>query len=164
MLKNLRANTGDARDAGSIPASGRSLGGGHGNPLLYSCLENPMDRGAWRAIVYRVTKSWKQLKRLRCTCNCAISTDLKPMLWLPGERKPKIALRPLKEVRELSKGVSACPGSCTRCIPTHSERDTRASRLCLDSRVKFTHLHGTVTVLMRLALDFGDYTPGWFSH
>ena len=65
MLKNLRANTGDARDAGSIPASGRSLGGGHGNPLLYSCLENPMDRGAWQATVYRVTKSWKQLKRLR---------------------------------------------------------------------------------------------------
>ena len=45
-----------------------------------------------------------------------------------------------------------------------TQRDTRASRLCLDSRVKFTHLHGTVTVLMSLALDFGDYTPGWFSH
>ena len=57
-LKNLRANTGDTRDAGSIPASGRSLGGGHGNPLLCSCLENPMDRGAWWAAVYGVAKSW----------------------------------------------------------------------------------------------------------
>ena len=41
-------NAGDARDAGSIPGSGRSPGGGHGNPLQYSCLENPMDRGAWQ--------------------------------------------------------------------------------------------------------------------
>ena len=49
MVKNLPANSGDARDAGSIPESGRSPGGGHGNPLLYSCLNNPMDRGAWCA-------------------------------------------------------------------------------------------------------------------
>ena len=42
---------------GSIPGSGRSPGGGHGNPLQYSCLENPMDRGAWQATVYRITKS-----------------------------------------------------------------------------------------------------------
>ena len=41
-------NAGDARDTGSIPGSGRSPGGGHGNPLQYSCLENPMDRGAWQ--------------------------------------------------------------------------------------------------------------------
>ena len=44
-------------DAGSIPGSGRSPGGGHGNPLQHSCLENPMDKGAWRATVQRVTKS-----------------------------------------------------------------------------------------------------------
>ena len=48
---------GEARDRGSIPGSGRSPGGGHGNPLQYSCLENPMDRGAWQAIVYGVAKS-----------------------------------------------------------------------------------------------------------
>ena len=48
---------------GSNPGSGRSLGGGQGNRLQYSCLENPMDRGAWRAMVHRVTKSWTQLKR-----------------------------------------------------------------------------------------------------
>jgi len=51
-----------AGDMGLIPGSERSPGGGHGNPLQYSCLENPMDRGAWRAIVHRVAKSWTQLK------------------------------------------------------------------------------------------------------
>ena len=57
MLKNPPANAGDMRDMGSIPGSGRSPGGGHGNPLQYSCPENPMDRGAWQAMVHRVTKS-----------------------------------------------------------------------------------------------------------
>ena len=51
-----------ARDAGSSPGSGRYLGGGHGNPLQFSCLENPMDRGAWWAAVHRITKSWTQLR------------------------------------------------------------------------------------------------------
>ena len=49
---------------GSIPGSGRSTGGGHSNPLQHSCLENPMDRGAWRATVHRVAKSWTRLKQL----------------------------------------------------------------------------------------------------
>ena len=56
MVKNLSA--GDIREAGSIPGSGRSPGGGHSNPLQYSYLENPMDRGAWQATVQRVAKSW----------------------------------------------------------------------------------------------------------
>ena len=47
MVKNPLANAGDIRDTGSSPESGRSPGGGHGNPLQYSCLKNPMDRGAW---------------------------------------------------------------------------------------------------------------------
>ena len=47
MVKNPHANSGDIRDVGSIPGLGRSPGGGHGNLLQYSCLENPMDRGAW---------------------------------------------------------------------------------------------------------------------
>ena len=51
VVKNPPANTGDLRDAGLIPGWGRSPGGGHGNPLQYSCLENPMDRGAWWATV-----------------------------------------------------------------------------------------------------------------
>ena len=58
MVKNSPANAGNIRDTGSIPGSGRSPGGGHGTPLQYSCLENPMDRGAWWATVHRFTKSW----------------------------------------------------------------------------------------------------------
>ena len=56
MLKNPPANAGDTRDVGLTPGSGRSPGGGHDNPLQYSCLRNPMDRGAWRATVYAVTE------------------------------------------------------------------------------------------------------------
>ena len=57
MVKDLPANAGDIRDAGSTPGLGRSLGGGHGNPLQYSCLENPMDRGAQWAAVHGVAKN-----------------------------------------------------------------------------------------------------------
>ena len=63
VVKNLLANAGDVRDVGSIPGSGTSPGEGHGNPLQCSCLENPMDRGAWRATVHGVTKSQALLKR-----------------------------------------------------------------------------------------------------
>ena len=56
-VKNLPANAGDIRDAVLIPGSGRSSGGEHGNPLWYSCLENPMNRGTWRAAVHKVAKS-----------------------------------------------------------------------------------------------------------
>ena len=54
VVKNPPANAGDVRDMGSIPGLGRSPGGQHGNPLQYSCLENPMDRRAWQATVHRV--------------------------------------------------------------------------------------------------------------
>ena len=56
MVKNLPANAGDAGDPGLIPGSGRSPGGGHDNPLQYSCLENPMNRGTWWATVHGVSK------------------------------------------------------------------------------------------------------------
>jgi len=61
-VKNLPANAEGVRDVGLIPGLGRYPGGGNGKPLKYSCLENPMDRGAWRAIVHNVTKSWRCLK------------------------------------------------------------------------------------------------------
>ena len=64
MVKTLPASSGDIRDVGGfnlIPGSGRSPGGGHGDPLQYSCLENPGDRGPWQAAVYRVTKIWARL-------------------------------------------------------------------------------------------------------
>ena len=62
VIKNLPDKAEDLRDAGSIPGLGISPGGAHGNPLQCSCLENPMDRGAWRAIVHRVAKGQTQLK------------------------------------------------------------------------------------------------------
>ena len=56
VVKNLPVNAGEIRDVGSIPGLGRSPGGGHGNPLQYSCLENPMDRGAWQATTHGINK------------------------------------------------------------------------------------------------------------
>ena len=67
VLKNLPANVGDARDLGLIPGSGGSPGRGHDNPPQYSCLENPTDRGAWRATVHEVTESTTQLSNLAHT-------------------------------------------------------------------------------------------------
>ena len=61
MVKNSPANAGDARDTGLILESGRSPGGGNGNPLQYSCLENSMDRGTWWATFHGIAKSQTQL-------------------------------------------------------------------------------------------------------
>ena len=56
--KNPSVNAGDVKDVASIPGSGRSLGGGHGNPLQYSCLENLMDREGWWPTVHGIAQSW----------------------------------------------------------------------------------------------------------
>ena len=71
VVKNLPADTGTIRDMGSIPGSGRSPWGGHDNPLQYSCMAIPMDRGAWWAMVCRVLKSWTWLKRLSMHTCCS---------------------------------------------------------------------------------------------
>ena len=74
VVKNPAANAGDVRDACSIPGLGRSLGIGNGNPLKYSCLENPMDKEAWQAKAYRITKSWthwSDLARVYCPIKCS---------------------------------------------------------------------------------------------
>ena len=70
VVTNLSAKAGDPRDAGLFPGSGRSPRVGKGNPLQYSCLENPMDRGAWWATVHRAAKSWTQLNEHKeSTCD-----------------------------------------------------------------------------------------------
>ena len=69
----------DLRDANSIPGSGRSPGGGHGNPCPYSCLEYSMDRGAWQAAVHRVAQSRTRLKRL----HAHVCTHVEPSQWDP---------------------------------------------------------------------------------
>ena len=70
VVKNPHVNTGDARDTGLIPGLGRSPGVGHGNPFQYFRLENLLDRGAWQAIVHRVTKSLTRLKQLSIAAHC----------------------------------------------------------------------------------------------
>ena len=64
VVKIPPATAGDVRDTGSIPGSGKSPGEGISNPLQFSCLENPINRGAWQATVHRVTQSWTQLQGL----------------------------------------------------------------------------------------------------
>ena len=64
VVKTPPPNAEYVRDMGSIPGLGRSPGGGHGNTLQHSCLENPMDRASWWAMVHRVAKSWTQVKQL----------------------------------------------------------------------------------------------------
>ena len=61
MINNPLAIAGEARDVSVIPGSGRSLGRGDGNPLQYSCWENPMDTGAWKPTVHGIPKSWTRL-------------------------------------------------------------------------------------------------------
>ena len=70
MVTNLPANAGDTKDTGSIPGLGRSPGGGNGNPLQHSCLENPMDRGAWRTIPWgcKELDMTEQLSELKWLC------------------------------------------------------------------------------------------------
>ena len=75
MINNLPASAGDTRDVGSIPGQGRSPGVGNGSPLQYSCLENPMDRGAWHATVHKVEKSPTRLN------NQAQSTAQSLSIW-----------------------------------------------------------------------------------
>ena len=75
VVKNSPANAGDERDMGLIPGLGRSPGGGHGNPLQYSRLENPMDRGAWQVTVHGIAKSQTQLQLLSTHCSTTTTGD-----------------------------------------------------------------------------------------
>ena len=83
--KELPANAGVTGDVGSIPGSGRFPGGGNGNLLQYSCLENPMDRGAWWAVVHRVAKSQTQLSMHACT---ALLSTMYLYLMFPRDPSP----------------------------------------------------------------------------
>ena len=87
MVENLPASAGDVRDLSLIPGSGRSPGGGNGNPLQYSRLENPMDREAWQATVHGVAKSRTWLKRVSTRTHLRMkssSVGLSSMLLSPS--------------------------------------------------------------------------------
>ena len=88
-VKDLLANAGNVRDAGSVPGTRRSPRGGHGNPLQCSCLENPMKRGAWQATVHRTAKSWARLKQHSThTCGCYKTTVSSQESTVEEERVP----------------------------------------------------------------------------
>ena len=85
MIKNLLADAGDIRDVGSIPGSGRSLGEGNGNPLPYSCLENPTDRAAWWATVHGVPTAAAAAESLQsCPTLCDPIDRSPPGSPIPG--------------------------------------------------------------------------------
>ena len=126
MVKNLPASAGVIGDSSSIPGSGRSPGVGNGNPLQYSCLENPVDRGAWRATVQGVTKSQTQLSEWAHTrihafvFKAPYFTSPSPCLWayLPVPpfyedtcnsiiRPIRIIQAPLRHLRALYSILSA---------------------------------------------------------
>ena len=111
VVKNPPAIAGDLRDAGSICGSGKSPGGGHGNPLQYSCLKNSMDRGAWRATVHRVTQSWTQLKWLSMhSCRPLLQSEGKyKRLLCPGIKTGKPSTT---RVRASSLDRCGFPASC----------------------------------------------------
>ena len=84
-VKNLPASAGDLRDEGSINVLGRSPGGGHGNPLQYSFLENPMDRGIWWATVLRVAQSQTRLRQSSMHAWMDVWDERFPLCWLSLE-------------------------------------------------------------------------------
>ena len=93
-VKGSHADAAVVRDSGSIPASARFPGGGHGNPLQDSCLENPMDRGVWLAIVFRVKQSWIWLKQLSThTRTSGEGSGNPPQYSCPGSPRDRQAWR-----------------------------------------------------------------------
>ena len=107
VVKNLPANAGDVRDTGSIPGSGRSPGGGHGNPLQYSCLQNtPIDRGPWRATVHRVAKSQTDTTEVTSNTSMPYPSSLSPHSHgSPPDTKPRSL--PDLHLKQLAQGAES---------------------------------------------------------
>ena len=82
MIKNPPSNAGDIRDSGLIPGLGRSPGGGNGSPLQYPCLKNPMDREAWWATAYKVTKSMTLHLSMSMMSSLGVNTKNVTLLFL----------------------------------------------------------------------------------
>ena len=140
LVNNPPANAGDVRDAGSIPGSGRSPREGNGNPIQYSCLENPLDRGVWRAVVYRVAKSWTKLKWLSTHTHsylpiCGVLSMTPDLLWgsegiirrqTYGPGEPSIVKQPIFWARAVFPKVTF-QGMILSCKPHQSIINTETS-------------------------------------
>ena len=170
MVKNLPANAGDARDPDSIPGLGRSRGGGHGNPLQYSCLENPMQRGDWWATVPGVTKSQTWLRYWAHTSallegqedkGSMILMRWRKLLWpiygRPNERcwRPKGCIKPLS--------------ICSTPSPAHPSPQISPKPRTLNIHPHLTH-NFTLPLTSQAAMDckashkvFPPVHPGTFS-
>ena len=149
VVKNLPASPGDVRDTSSILGSGRSPGGEHGNPLQYSCLENPMERGAWWATVYRVTKSRTWLKQL--------SSNIHPLACRKAQRHPHwvLSLTGISSWNTIhdnkgrwdfpgSPGAKTLPSQCRGCkfnlwsenwIPHAATKDTQGTAMTWHNQI-----------------------------
>ena len=103
MVKDLPANAGNIRDVDSIPGSGRSPGGAHGNPLQYSCLKNPTDRGVWQATVHMVAKSRTQLKQFSIHVHRELSNGRSRL-----EKRKMLISAPAAA----AKSLQSCPTLC----------------------------------------------------
>ena len=120
VVKDPHANVGDIRDVGSIPGLGRSPGEGNGNPPQYSCLKNPMERGAWQATVHRVAKSWTPLNPL------STGQKKRHKLWIelfreqcifctsesPRRKQNSILMVQLWKKESESEVIHSCPTLC----------------------------------------------------
>ena len=142
MVKNPLASAGNTRDAGSIPVLGRSPGGGQSIPLQDSCLENPMDREAWRATVHGVTNNWTRLRPCAGKKQTIVVSIKSLALQLCRKKIPQ-RQKGVKQVKCLSGGKRTC-GRTRR----WTQRVTPSSR-CLQSltcsiffQVSFVQLSG----------------------
>ena len=110
LVKNPPANAGNIRDVGLIPVSGRSCGGGHGDPVQYSCLGSPTDRGAWRATLHGVAQSQTRLRGFAHTVSLVVTGGIFNLLlvgpgsltrdgiWAPALRARSLSHRTTREV------------------------------------------------------------------
>ena len=120
VIKNLPANAGDVRETDSIPGMGRSPGEGNGNPLQYSSLENPMDRGAWQATVHRVEQSQTWLKQLSMPPEHAGGNHLQkksitPSWWYT---------RPHRKIKTKNSWKKCIIKVCFKCITRITRKQT----------------------------------------
>ena len=113
VVKNPPASAGDIRDMNSIPGLGRPPGGGHGNPLQYSCLGNPRDRGAWWAAVCGVTQSRTRLKQLSSNSSSRQQCLLLVLLsFTQQEQNPLFSTDTEADLFIISSGIAHIPFIC----------------------------------------------------
>ena len=125
VVKNLSANAEDVRDTALIPGSGRFFGGGHGNPLQYSCLENPMDRGAWQATVHSVSQSCARLKWLSIMWE-----ESRQHYSCPGSGVQFLTSEPRHILAVLLAPPKTCSAHLMVLLFLNSPRDTGAHPVC----------------------------------